>query len=480
MFKISPEPIAIPELNHDGAGGFVSFEGKVRNANEGKEVLRLEYDAFIPLAEAEGQRILDEATDRFGLLSAAAIHRIGTLEIGDSAVWIGVAAKHRTPAFEACAYVIDQLKRRVPIWKKEHYSSGASEWLGVHDTSQESTSGHHLYGRQIALPEVGESGQAKLRQARILVVGAGGLGSACLPLLAGAGIGEIHVCDADAVEASNLHRQTLYSFADVGKSKARTASERLKGLNPKITIHAHEALVDHSNARQLVSGMDLVVDGTDNFAAKLALNAACVEGGVPFVTASVHRFHGQLMTVAPGSASGCLRCLAIEPPYDGCVGTCRDEGVLGPAVAVLGSWQAMAALANLLELPEETSRHLLAIDFLSLQITRLKRLADPNCPVCGTGMEGETIDVSREEAKGWMGPIIDVRTEEEWAIPLQIVPSLRIPSTNLEELARAIGTDRALLVCATGRRSAASARALRRRGVEAYSLLGGCLAKDSE
>ncbi|MEQ1935346.1 MAG: molybdenum cofactor biosynthesis protein MoaE, partial [Fimbriimonadaceae bacterium] len=132
MFRITDQPIRPLAMEHEGAGGFVTFEGKVRNRNDGQEVQRLEYEAYAPMAEAEGQRILEEATSVFGLLEAKALHRVGLLEIGETAVWIGVAAPHRDDAFRACSYVIDDIKRRVPIWKKEHYVSGASEWIGCH------------------------------------------------------------------------------------------------------------------------------------------------------------------------------------------------------------------------------------------------------------------------------------------------------------------------------------------------------------
>lgn len=261
MFRISGDPIEPIALDHHGAGGFVQFEGKVRNRNDGRAVERLEYEAYLPLAEAEGQQILDEAIAAFDLNEAVAIHRIGMLEIGDTAIWVGVAAAHREQAFRGCSFIVDELKRRVPIWKKEHYAEGDSEWIECHNNLLLSNEAE-FYRRQTALSEVGAAGQKKLAEAKVLVVGAGGLGCAALPYLVGAGVGLIGIAEGDDVEVSNVHRQVLYGYGDRGLAKAEIAAKSLKRLNPFIEITPHER-ISSSNVASIVESYDVDLDGND-------------------------------------------------------------------------------------------------------------------------------------------------------------------------------------------------------------------------
>src|SRR5579863_2774769 len=222
-FRFSRTPIDVESLRKELAdpacGGYTSFEGLVRNHNEGLSVRHLEYEAFEPLAVKEGERIVAEAIQRFGIEHAACVHRIGDLAIGEMVVWVGAAARHRDEAFVACRYIIDEVKHRVPIWKKEHYENGDSGWVNcercaaptadhvAHDhgehkhgfTAASATALASIHGRvgapipdysrQMALKEVGAAGQAKLRASRVLVVGCGGLGVPVISYLAGAGIG---------------------------------------------------------------------------------------------------------------------------------------------------------------------------------------------------------------------------------------------------------------------------------------------------
>jgi adenylyltransferase/sulfurtransferase len=262
-------------LEDPAAGGYASFEGWVRNHNEGHAVTRLEYEAFEALAVVEGTRIVDEAIARFGVIDARCVHRVGSLGIGDLAVWVGVSSRHRAEAFAACRFIIDEVKHRVPIWKKEHYVTGDSGWVNCERCAEAAspkealpsttcthehfpTLAHasrltphasHLtphaspdYSRQISLRDVGAAGQAKLRSARVLVIGAGGLGVPALNYLAGAGVGTIGIAEADVLDASNLHRQPLYALEDVGKPKSALAAARLQALNPDVHIATHERI----------------------------------------------------------------------------------------------------------------------------------------------------------------------------------------------------------------------------------------------
>lgn len=472
MFRITTNPIVPPEVTQEGAGGFVSFEGKVRDRNEGRPVQALEYEAFPPMAEAEGERILAEARAMYGLSEAVVLHRVGRLEIGETAVWIGVASPHRAEAFDGCKYIIDELKKRVPIWKKEHYADGDSDWIGCHDETVAAQTGE-FYRRQVLVPEVGEQGQALLGRAKVLVVGAGGLGCAALPYLAGAGIGTIGVCDFDVVEVSNLHRQVLFGFAEAGLPKAEVAAAFVRRLNPFVDVLAITERLGRDNGRRILSDFDLVIDGTDNFEAKFVLNDLCVAAGKPLVQASLHRFEGQLLTVMPGSNGGCLRCIWPEAPYDGCVGTCAEEGVLGVVPGVFGALQANEAIKLILGIPGAATDSLVTLDLRTMEILRVRRQRREGCEACGGGQPPRGIDVPLDEALLLEMRAIDIREVEE----LDDIPGFRcehFPLSDLASLHRAANTGSpVLLICEHGIRSAHAARWLREAGIEAYSLIGG-------
>src|SRR5262245_30611874 len=375
-------------LGDPGAGGFAAFEGWVRNRNEGKVVTRLEYEAFEALAVKEGERIVEEARQRFPILRAACVHRIGALEIGELAVWVGVSAPHRDEAFAACRYIIDEVKHRVPIWKKEHYLDGDSGWVNCERCAahEHDEVARPDYSRQIALKEIGAAGQARLQASRVLVIGAGGLGVPVLAYLAGAGVGTIGIVDGDVLEASNLHRQPLYALSDVGKPKAALAAERLRALNPEVTIHIHGERFSAANAASLLADYDLAVDCTDNFASKFLLNDACVLGGKPAIFASVYQYEGQLQVYRPADPeTACLRCLWPEATQDGIVGNCAEAGVLGPVPGVLGSLEALEALKFLLGLKGLDANELLLFDLVTLTTQRLRAKRAAACVAHANG-----------------------------------------------------------------------------------------------
>ena len=225
MFKLTPVPLEkiklSKDLRTDESGAFASFEGIVRNHNDGKEVSYLEYEAQETLCNNEAKKIVDEAHSKFSINKVRAYHRVGRLDIGEMAVWVGVSAVHRDDAFKACRYIIDEIKKRLPIWKKEFYTDESSVWVegesNKETCSAEIIDEKEYFSRQINLPEIGVDGQQKLKEAKILVVGAGGLGCPALMSLAGAGVGTIGICEHDKIETSNLHRQFLYAFDDIGK-----------------------------------------------------------------------------------------------------------------------------------------------------------------------------------------------------------------------------------------------------------------------
>ena len=517
-FSFSDAPLE-PERYHaaveePSAGGYASFEGWVRDHNEGRVVERLEYEAFESLAVKEGERIVAEAIAKFGVTRAACVHRVGSLAIGDLAVWVGVSSAHRGEAFAACRYIIDEVKHRVPIWKKEHYTDGDSGWVncercaaaahehdhahvhaGAHATGDFASDAHehaapveHDYSRQIALPEVGREGQARLAAAAVLVVGAGGLGVPVLQYLAAAGVGRIGIVDGDVIETSNLHRQPLYGIADVGRPKAAVAAERLRALNRDVRVETHETRATTANVDDLVRDYDLVVECTDNFRAKFLVNDAVVRALKPAVFASVHQYEGQLQVYRPLPHWPCLRCLWPEAPRDGMVGNCAEAGVLGPVPATLGAMQAMAALRRLLGLDAGEAPALVTVDLLSFETRRLTARRNPECDHDNPGVDRSTASsdaplelefTTLAEAFESGLELVDIR--ETWE-RMHDPPGLQIP-THLPLSALVNGylqfptEGRYLIVCAHGVRSLSVTEQLRAQGLaDVYSLHGGLAA----
>ncbi|MCM2313330.1 MAG: ThiF family adenylyltransferase, partial [Steroidobacteraceae bacterium] len=401
-----------------------------------------------------------------------------------------------------CRYIIDEVKHRVPIWKKEHYTDGDSGWVNcercaaaAHDHDDEHGHVHtpadataHDYSRQIALPEVGRAGQAKLAAAAVLVVGAGGLGVPVLQYLAAAGIGRLGIVDGDVIEASNLHRQPLYGLADVGRPKAVVAAERLRALNRDVRIEAHEARATAENIDALVGRYDLVVECTDNFRAKFLVSDAVVRSLKPAVFASVHQYEGQVQVYRPLPHWPCLRCLWPEAPRDGLVGNCAQAGVLGPVPATMGAMQAMQVLKRLLGLDAGEAPALVTVDLLTLETRRLIARRNPDCDhddpgaaqaavAAGTPVELEFRTLAEAFESGL--ELVDVReTWERMHDPPGLQIPLHLPLSALVNGYLQFPTDgRYLVVCAHGVRSLSVTEQLRAQGLaEVYSLKGGLAA----
>jgi sulfur-carrier protein adenylyltransferase/sulfurtransferase len=511
-FSFSTAPLDTPALQNElrdiTCGGFAAFEGWVRDHNEGHAVTRLEYEAFAELAEKEGARIVAEARTRFGVTRAACVHRVGSLALGEVAVWVGVSAAHRDEAFRACRFIIDEVKHRVPIWKKEHYVTGDSGWVNCercaahahdHDHGHDHSHDHGInprpqadtgtralspdYSRQTALREVGDAGQQKLRNASVLVVGAGGLGVPVLQYLAGAGVGRIGIVDADKLEPSNLHRQTWYALADCGQPKAVLATRRVEALNPDVGVRTHAVRLDATNAEQIAADYDLILDCTDNFSTKFLLNDLALRLRKPVLFASVYQYEGQLQLVRGDDASPCLRCVWPQATRDGLVGNCAEAGVLGPVPGVFGSLQALEALKLLLGLDGLGDDEMLILDLVTLNMQRLRAKRASECDAHRRGgapvaAEIDAIEISLasvEQAQERGYTLVDVRdSRERDAVPLP-APSLHLPMSRLLTDAAALELDRAyLLICATGKRSNAAAELLRSQGFrQCRSLRGG-------
>lgn len=499
-------------LQHPGSGGFCAFEGWVRNSNEGREVSGLEYEAYAELALAEGERIVAEAIARYGVLAAHCVHRTGALKLGDLAVWIGVSAAHRDEAFRACRYIIDEIKHRLPIWKKEHYLAGDTAWVACSHSERahehepahahEPRHSHHAaaaavtfspdYSRQIRLRDVGEAGQARLAAARVLVIGAGGLGVPVLSYLAGAGVGSIGIVDGDVLDASNLHRQVMYDAADIGQRKVDLAARRLAALNPGVAVQTWAEPLHAGNIAELFAQYDLVVECTDDLGSRYLCNDAAVLTGTPLILASVYQYEGQLQVVSARPGDPCLRCLWPEQPAPGLAGTCVESGVLGPVPGVLGALQANEALKLLLGIAPPAGYPLLLLDLLDLAIQRLPIDPARGCALHGgcVAVAGRELDRARADiddgidiafariedaAAGFV--LVDVREAGEVALEPIGLASRHVPAGQITARIGEFGEDRLLLVCASGRRSAHAARLLRGLGLrQVYSLSGGLAA----
>ena len=241
------------------------------------------------------------------------------------------------------------------------------------------------YSRHILLAEVGAIGQAKLRAARVLVVGAGGLGSPLALYLAAAGVGTIGLVDHDTLELSNLQRQVAHVTARIGRNKAASAAETIAALNPEVKVEIHPRRMDADAARELIPRYDIVCDGTDNFATRFLLGDACHLLGRPLVSAAVLRFEGQLSVFRghEGEAHPCHRCLHPEPPPEGLVPTCSEAGVLGAVTGVMGTLQATEVLKLILGIGEGLAGRLLLWDALDARFRTVRLKRDPACALCG-------------------------------------------------------------------------------------------------
>jgi len=247
----------------------------------------------------------------------------------------------------------------------------------------------HRYARHILLDEVGGLGQAKLRAARVLIVGAGGLGSPVALYLAAAGIGCIGIADDDHIDLSNLQRQIAHTHARIGQLKTSSAQAAMQAINPLVRVVPHPYSMTAANVQDVIADYDIVCDGTDNFEARFALADACYREAKILVSAAVLRFEGQLSTFRRGcSANGdpypCYRCLYPAPPPSGLAPTCAEAGVLGPVTGVMGTLQATEVMKEILGIGDSMAGRLLIWDALAMRFRVVRLVRDPACPLCGT------------------------------------------------------------------------------------------------
>jgi len=343
------------------------------------------------------------------------------------------------------------------------------------------------YSRQTLLKEIGAPGQAALARARVLIVGAGGLGSPVLQYLAGAGVGCLGLVDADTLDASNLHRQPIFALNDVGKIKVELALAAVKRINPTVQVESHAGRLDANNALALVRGYDLVVDCSDNFRTKYLINDAAVLARRPAVFASVYQYEGQVQVYKPETSHACLRCLWPDAIADGVVGNCAEAGVLGPVPGAVGTLQALMTLKILLGLSGQLAGELLLLDFTNFSSLKIKapRRAECRAPGCAhirdIAGEDPKIEIalhSLADAAQRGLEVIDIRTAEEFAARPTAARHIAMPVLLADPGLLSPGRE-FLLVCASGKRSLAAARELRKLGLAVRSLAGGLQALES-
>jgi adenylyltransferase/sulfurtransferase len=351
------------------------------------------------------------------------------------------------------------------------------------------------------MPEVGVEGQRKLKAARVVCVGAGGLGSPAAMYLAAAGVGTLGLVDFDVVDASNLHRQIIYGTPDVGRRKLEAATARLAALNPAVTVVPHEAALTSSNALDVLRGYDVVVDGTDNFQTRYLVNDACVLLGKPNVYGSIFRFDGQASVFAVAGGP-CYRCLFPEPPPPGLVPSCAEGGVLGVLPGIIGVIQATEAIKLILGAGRPLVGRLLLYDALTMTFREVKLRRDADCPICGDhptiralvdydafcgitparpASAPEIPEMTPEELKARLDRgddlhVLDVREPHEHQI-CRIEGSTLMPLGQIAARAPELDPSRDLVVhCRSGTRSARAAALLRERGfTRVWNLRGGIL-----
>jgi sulfur-carrier protein adenylyltransferase/sulfurtransferase len=357
------------------------------------------------------------------------------------------------------------------------------------------------YSRHLIMPEVGMEGQLKLKAAKVLCIGAGGLGSPLALYLAAAGVGTLGMVDFDVVDYTNLQRQIIHSTADVGRKKLESAAEKLKAINPFLDIRPFETRLDSSNALELFRDFDMVVDGTDNFPTRYLVNDACVLTGKPNVYGSIFRFEGQASVFATKEGP-CYRCLYPEPPPPGLVPSCAEGGVLGILPGLVGIIQATEAIKLILGKGDPLIGRLLLVDALGMKFRELKLRKSPDCPVCGThptvtklidynqfcGIRGEEAPVTTnvpaigpEELKRRLDAgedifVLDVREPHEYQICN--INGYLLPLGDLPKRVNELDSSREIVAhCRSGVRSAKAVDFLRQAGFKKVkNLTGGILA----
>jgi len=362
------------------------------------------------------------------------------------------------------------------------------------------------YARQIILEDVGITGQRKLLDSKVLLIGAGGLGSPAAIYLAAAGVGTLGIVDGDRVDLTNLHRQVLHFTHDIGRPKTQSAKRTLEDINPDVQVIPFQTVLTSENAFEIIKEFDVVVNGSDNFPTRYLVNDACVMLGKPLVDASILKWEGQATVFLPGH--GCYRCLFPTPPPPGAVPSCAEGGIIGAVAGYMGTLQATEAIKILLGKGSTLANRLLIFDALESDVRSVRWNRNPGCPVCGDrptitelidyeafcGVPGRDVhpttavaappaalDIDPAGAKAIIdrgeAELVDVREVWEW-VTSRIPGATLIPMSEIQQRIDEISLTRPVVVyCAVGQRSATVAEALRQLGNQrAYNIAGGIVA----
>lgn len=379
MFRISLDEIKSDELRYlmtnQVAGALVVFEGLVRDTNQGLRVKSLEYQAYEEMADVEGNKIVQEAKDKFNILDALCIHRFGHLKLKDCAVWIGVTAKHRDDAYKASRFIIDQIKLRLPIWKKEHYVDEEAKWVYCKD--------HHTHVHLCSNDYYSVSRKIypinKISGKKVAVIGVGGLGCAVSFDLATIGLKDLTIVDGDIVSTSNLHRQFLYDAADIGEKKVIVAKNTIEQKCPFIKIYTIDNHILEANLDNL-KGYDVIVDCTDNLKTKFLLHNFCIAQDIALVSAAINKNQAYIRTFFN---AGCLQCQHVDTFEDKSSWLdCDSAGVISSWVNTIAHMQAAEVIEFLFNGSNKSLKHSLFIDLANYEIQKILNLKNENCLLC--------------------------------------------------------------------------------------------------
>ena len=362
------------------------------------------------------------------------------------------------------------------------------------------------YSRHLIMPEVAMEGQTRLKAAKVLCIGAGGLGSPVAMYLAAAGVGTLGIVEFDVVDETNLQRQIIHGQSDVGRSKASSARDSIAEINPNVNVVLHETRLDSTNALEILKDYDLIVDGTDNFPTRYLVNDACVLLGKPYVWGSIFRFEGQV-SVFWADQGPCYRCLYPEPPPPGMVPSCAEGGVLGVLCATIGSIQATEAVKLLIGRGSPLIGRLKLYDALEMEFKSIRVRKDPGCPICGDNptvtelidyeefcgirgaeeeFEGEVPAVTPEELARLMKSdeppvLVDVREPFELEISVMPWPTKLMPMNEVVNRVHELSSaDDIVVVCRTGARSAQATQFLNSIGYSKVRNLAGGINRFAE
>lgn len=361
----------------------------------------------------------------------------------------------------------------------------------INDRAKLTNEESRRYARHLILPEVGVEGQERLKAAKVLLIGAGGLGSPLVLYLSAAGVGTIGMVDFDVVDFSNLHRQVIHFTTDVGKPKLQSAQEKVAAINPNVRFVAHRIRLTSENALEIIKDYDVVIDGTDNFPTRYLVNDACVMLKKPNVYGSIFRFEGMASVFAPHLGGPCYRCWYPEPPPPGMVPSCAEGGVLGVICGIIGNIQANEAVKLIIGKGQPLMGRLLRFDAMAMTFKEYRIPRDPHCPLCGPnptitklmdyeqfcglgrGNAGDNPmnpdDITVEQLKGMIDRrddflLVDVRNPDEFAIST-IPGSVKLPLPELPERFTELPKDKLLVLhCKMGGRSARALQFLRSQG----------------